>query len=124
MFHPMSKSLTKIVWTVGAMAMPWLALADQFQLPEGDPWDAGRISDLLHFIANWLIGIGVVGAVICFVLAGIMYFTAGFNAKGVEKGKELFKNAIWGTLIILAVGVIINTIAVIVKGEFFSGFYP
>lgn len=96
-------------------------IAADFTLPPGQPWTAARLADLLHFIANWLIAIGVVAAVIAFVSAGILYFASGLNAKAVDKGKELFKNALIGTLIILAVGVIINTIAILVSGGFFTG---
>lgn len=101
--------------------IPTAIAATEFQLPPGQAWTAARLSDLLHYIANFLIAIGVVAAVIAFVSAGILYFASGLNAKAVEKGKELFKNALIGTLIVLAVGVIINTIAVLVAGGFFAG---
>lgn len=97
-----------------------LAWADDFQLPSGPAWDLKRLTALFHLVANWLIAIGVVAAVIAFVSAGIMYFTSGFSEKSAEKGKALFNNAVIGTLIILAVGVIINTIAWLVTGEFFG----
>lgn len=97
-----------------------VAVAANFELPPGDPWKLSDISRLLHLLANWLIAIGVVGAVISFVAAGIMYFTSGFSTKSADKGKELFRNALIGTLIILAVGVIINTVSYLVTGEFFD----
>jgi hypothetical protein len=70
--------------------------------------------------ANFLIGVGITGAVIAFVWAGILYFTSGFNANAVTKAKELFKYTLIGILLIVGAGVIINTVAVIITGDFFG----
>lgn len=93
-----------------------------FQLPPGNPITEDSISDFLTSVANFLIAIGVLGAVITIVTAGIMYFGAGFSSNAVTKAKDIFKNALIGTLIILGVGVIINTISIIISGEFFGNF--
>ena len=100
--------------------MPLFVLAANFTLPAGDAWTWDTISTLVVKIADNLIAIGLVGAIISFVASGILYFTSGFNSKSVDKAKELFKFSLIGTLIVLAVGVIINTIQVIVSGKFFG----
>jgi len=105
---------------LGFLLLPAVTRAAEFSLPSGRAWDATRLASLFTDIANWLIAIGLVGAVIALVSSGILYFTSGFNAKAVDKAKELFKYGLTGTLIILAVGVIINTIGILVAGQFFN----
>lgn len=105
---------------IGTLLTPLTALAADFQLPAGKAWTATRLAEVIKFTANFLISLGVVGAIISIVASGILYFTSGFNSKSVDKAKELFKNALLGTLIILAVGVIINTLSVLVTLDFFK----
>lgn len=90
-------------------------------LPPGEPWTLSRIMDeVLNPLANFLIAAGIILAVISIVLSGIMYFKAGSNPESVSKATTWFKNGLIGALIILGVGVIINTIALIVTGEAFD----
>lgn len=105
------------VWAAVLLAAPLLASA---QLAQPEPWTADDIKDVLTLIANFLIAVGIVGAVITIVTAGIVYFASGFNANAVAKAKGLFRSALIGTLLIVGAGVIINTIGVIVTGEFFG----
>lgn len=98
-----------------------IILAQGFQLPPGEPWTLGRIMDeVLTPAANFLIAAGVTGAIIALVISGIMYFKAGSDSEA-KNAKAWFKNGIIGAFIILAVGVIINTIALVVTGGFFGG---
>ena len=98
-------------------------LAQGFQLPPGQPWTLARVmNEILTPVANFLIAAGVIGAIITIVISGIMYFAAGSDIKA-EKAKGWFRNGVIGAFIILAVGVIINTIALVVTGGFF-GFVP
>jgi len=93
-----------------------------FELPTSSTgWTTKTISTLLDNIANFLIWAGVVGAIIAFTYAGILYFFSGFNAKSVEKAKELFKNALIGVALVVGFGVIINTVAAVITGNFFGG---
>ena len=103
---------------VGFLLLPVLAFA-QLSLPPGTPVTQSSIEETLSKIASFLIAISLIGGFIVIVAAGIMYFTSGFSSKGVEKWKEMFKNALIGLLIVLGVGVIINTIAAIISGGFF-----
>ena len=90
-------------------------------MPPGQPWTLARImNEVLTPVANFLIAAGVIGAIITIVISGIMYFKAGSDTKA-ESAKTWFKNGIIGAFIILAVGVIINTIALVVTGGFFGG---
>ncbi len=111
----------KTIIPLALIVLPMLTLAAEFSLPPGRPITSPKVKEFITDVANFLIAIGVVGAVITIVAAGIMYFTSGFNAAGVTKGKELLKNGLIGTFIILAVGVIINTVSAIISGQFFTG---
>ena len=98
-------------------------LAQQFQLPPGEPLTLPRIyNQFLEPLANFLIAGGIVGAIIVIVWSGIMYFKAGSDSEA-KNAKAWFKNGLIGALIILGVGVIINTVALVVTGGFF-GFIP
>lgn len=90
-----------------------------FELPAADPWTSGKIAGFLDALADFLIGAGIVGAIITIVYAGILYFTSGFNVDAVKNARELLKNAVIGVLLIVGFGVIINTVAAIVSGNFF-----
>jgi hypothetical protein len=86
-------------------------------LPSGTPITLGEIYDTMRFVATTIMLMSMVFAVIWFIWAGIKYMTAG--EKGVEAAKKMFWNGVWGTAIILGVGVIIRTIAALVNRDFF-----
>lgn len=94
----------------------------QFVLPNlpGAPLSSGGILGILTNLANFLIAAGITVAIIAIVISGIMYFKAGSDTKA-ESAKSWFRNGVIGAFIILAVGVIINTIALVVTGGFFGG---
>ncbi len=104
--------------------IPFLVSAQPAPLASPEPWTADDIKDVLTLIANFLIAVGIIGAVITLVTAGIIYFASGFNANAVAKARGLFRSALIGTLLIVGAGVIINTIGVIVTGEFFGTVAP
>ena len=90
-------------------------------LPAGQGLSAEGIKGLLIQFANFLIGAGVVIAIIVIVWSGIMYFRAGSDTEA-KKAKGWFRNGIIGAFIILAVGVIILTIYnIVVNQSFFGG---
>lgn len=80
------------------------------------------MDEFLTPLANFLIAAGVVLAIIALVVAGIMYFRTPSEAQA-KLAKAWFKNGLIGAVIILGVGVIINTVALVVTGGFF-GFIP
>lgn len=115
-----STDMRKAFLSLAVLLLPILVLAAEFQLPEGEPITPNKISTFLNDTANFLIAAGVLGAIITIVTAGIMYFGHGFSASAVTKAKGIFWNALIGTLIILGVGVIINTVAALIHGSFFG----
>lgn len=91
-----------------------------FELPPGDPLTYSRVTQFLDATARFLYTAGITLAVIVFVVSGIMYLKAGGTEANITKAKAWFKNGIIGTFIILAIGVIIKTIEVVVRLQFFN----
>ncbi|OHB16956.1 MAG: hypothetical protein A2913_00815 [Parcubacteria group bacterium RIFCSPLOWO2_01_FULL_40_65] len=90
-------------------------------LPSGSGLTTGGINSILILLSNFLIGVGVILAIMTIVISGIMYFRAGSDTKA-DAAKGWFRNGIIGAFIILAVGVIILTIYnIVVTGSFFGG---
>ncbi len=114
--------MTKIAkWAIGAalIAMPLVSFA-AVNLPPGTAIDLNKIQSLIETIANFLIIIGVIVAVIFIVWGGIKYITARGNDKAVEEARKTIFNGIIGAAVILGVGVILNTTASLVTRSFFG----
>ncbi len=95
------------------------AVVDPNALPRGTPVTLGEVYDTMRYIATTIMLMSMVFAVIWFIWAGIKYITAGATDKKVEDAKKMFWTGVWGTMIILGVGVIIRTIAAVVDRSFF-----
>ena len=97
---------------ISAWAMP-------ANLPPGQAVTPDEISNLVTYVGQFLVVMSVTIAVIIFVISGITYMTAAGNPERVKKAQAIFKNGVIGTLIVLGVGVIINTLAGVVTRDFF-----
>lgn len=86
------------------------------------PVTLSEIIDIITFIANFFVVIGPIFAVIAIIIYGIMYMKSGDDAEKVKKAHSYLKWGLFGALIILGVGVLINTVAAIVTREFFCNF--
>ena len=97
-----------------------LAQAPQstFQLPPGEPLTYTKITNILDLAAKTLYTAGITLGVITLAVSGIMFFAAKSDTEA-KSAKGWFRNGIIGTFVILAIGVIIQTIKVIVQGGFF-----
>jgi hypothetical protein len=80
-----------------------------------------EIGNTIQAIARWLIVISVVVAVIMIIWGGIMYMWARGDDDAVKNATATIKNGIIGAAIVLAVGVIMQTIALVVSRGFFNG---
>ncbi len=78
-----------------------------------------ELGSLIAIVGSFLTNIAVLFAVIAIIVSGIMYMKAGSSPEAIKKAQAWFKNALLGALIVLGVGVIINTIANVVSREFF-----
>lgn len=92
------------------------------QLPPGQPVTFDELDRLIGRIATFIMFASVSLAIIFIVRAGITWMYAGADSAKVGEAKGQLKSAIIGAFVVLAVGVIINTMAAIVTREFFCQF--
>lgn len=78
-----------------------------------------EIGSIIARVGSFLTSAGVLLAIIAVIVSGIMYMRAGAEPTKIKDAQTWFKNVLIGALIVLGVGVIINTIANIVTREFF-----
>ena len=83
----------------------------------------GELGALIARVGGFLQSFGAVLAIIAVVISGIMFMRAGAEPTKITNAKTLFRNVLLGALIILGVGVIINTIANVVSRQFFCTIY-
>ncbi|MCC6934537.1 MAG: hypothetical protein IT406_02525 [Candidatus Yanofskybacteria bacterium] len=98
------------------MVAPTVALAiTQPTIPPGVSGQTIKGSDVVRIIndvVQTLITISVVVAIGYFILGAINYATGQkFLAGDKGDGKSMMKNAVWGIALMLAIGLIINTVA-------------
>ena|SRR3989344_4531398 len=120
------KASAKYIIPALGLILPVLVFAVTIPNPSptlgGEAIDLDEIQDLIEGIARFLIIISVVIAVIVIVYGGIRWIAAGSNEEAVGKAKTIVLNGIIGTLVVLAVGVILQTLAGVVTRSFFGGF--
>lgn len=105
------------------LAMAHTGLANQLaDLPAGRPITLPEVDSLIGQIAEFLLVVSVLIAVIMIVWSGITYMSAGADATKVAAAQTRLKNAVIGAAVVLGVGVIIQTIAGIVTRDFFCQF--
>ena len=110
-----------ISFTLVALSAPFVVLAATSPiLPGSNYWTTTKFMDLLSSVSSFLFSVAIAGAVIIIVYAGILYLTSGFNVNAVKNAKGILTNAIIGVAIFLGAGVIINTVAFLVTGDFFG----
>src|SRR3989344_5018995 len=105
------------------LLMPVLVLA-ALQNPtpplQGGAVTLAEIQDRITQIARFLIVVGVVLAVIFIIWGGITYMFAGGDETKATAAKDRIKNGIIGAAVVLAVGVILQTVAGLIARSFFN----
>jgi len=96
--------------------IPFFVLAE---LPPGNAISLDDIDYIVYIIADFMIITSMVLTVIFIVLSGIMTMLAQADPGKFKDGLLRLKHAIWGVAIILASGVIINTVGALVDRSFF-----
>lgn len=118
------KTISKILF----IALLFLAVAHTgwasqlADLPAGKPITLPEVDSLIGQIAQFLVVVSVLIAVIMIVWSGITYMYAGADSTKVGEAQTRLKNAVIGAAVVLGVGVIIQTIAGIVTRDFFCQF--
>ncbi|TSC90278.1 MAG: hypothetical protein G01um10142_450 [Parcubacteria group bacterium Gr01-1014_2] len=85
----------------------------------GRGFTLAELGSLIAIVGSFLTNIAVLFAIIAIVVSGIMYMRAGSDTTKITNAQTWLRNALIGALIVLGVGVIINTIANVVTREFF-----
>lgn len=88
-------------------------------LPPGTPITLPRLDQMIYDVSIFLIRTSAVLAIIFIIWSGITYMYAGEDKSKVDNAKMRLRNGIIGSFIIFGVGVIIQTIAAVITGEFF-----
>ena len=79
-----------------------------------------RSEELLRIIGNYIMTFAIIFAVIMITWGGISYMLSQSDQTKIKAAQDRTKNAIIGTAIFLAVGLIIKTIASVITGQFFG----
>lgn len=104
-------------------ALPLAVLAQEIPgttLPGGTALTMDKIKDVIQTVANWLIIVGVIIAVIYIIWGGIQWMAARGDPAKVTKARDAMKNGLIGAVIVLGVGVILRTLAAVVLRTFFG----
>lgn len=124
----MNKLRTVGRWVLPTMIafLPVAALAITLTNPtatlSGKAVTLDEIEDLITGIAKFLIIVSIIIAVIFIVYGGIRWIAARDSEDAVKAAKDIIKNGIIGAFIVLAVGIILNTLAGVVSRSFFGAF--
>lgn len=120
----MNKMKTIAKWAIPAamVAMPLLSLAQPpgLNIPTGQAITLGEVQNLITTIANWLMIIGVIIAVLFLAWGGIKWITAGGDPKKADEAKTIIKNGFIGLVILFGIGVILRTAAGLISRTFFG----
>ncbi|MBX4189919.1 hypothetical protein KW791_01295 [Candidatus Parcubacteria bacterium] len=109
--------ITILALVLVGFVLPVLAATE---LPPGAPITLDNVNTTIEGVAGWIIKISIFVMVISIVAAGLKIITAGANPTKYKEGLGWLKSAIIGSAVILASGVIINTIASVVSRNFFN----
>lgn len=105
-----------------ALLMPVLVLAIGTPTPPvgGSAITLSEIEDRIRQVAQFIIVVSVILAVIFIIWGGITYMTAGGDEAKAGAAKTRIWNGVIGAAVILAVGVILQTLAALITRNFFS----
>jgi hypothetical protein len=82
--------------------------------------DLREIEDIIRTVANFLMIVAVIIAVIYIIWGGITYMAAGADETKASSAKTRIKNGVIGAAVVLGVGVILQTLAGIISRSFFQ----
>jgi hypothetical protein len=118
------KQIAKVGVATAMALMPVIVLA---QLPTptspyaGQPITLADVQGLIETVARFLIIVSVIIAVIFIIWGGIRYMMAGDDASAASAAKSTIVNGIFGALVVMAVGLILQTLASLVNWtQFFN----
>jgi len=113
------KKIWRVTIPAALISLPILAFA-AINLPTGTELTLNKIEAIIGTVANWLIGIGVVIAVIMIIWGGLKYMTARGDDTAIKSAKSSIFNGIIGAAVVMGVGVILWTTKALVTRTFFG----
>jgi phosphatidylglycerophosphatase A len=116
---------TLVVLAIAAVLMPVLVLASTaITTPTppvtGTALTLANIEEIIRKVAQFLITVSVIIAVIFIIWGGVMYMAARGDDTKVEDAKKTIFNGIIGAAVVLGVGVILQTLAGLISRTFFG----
>ena len=105
-----------------ALMMPVLVLALNAPVPPvgGTAVTLSEIEGRIRQVAQFVIIVSVILAVIFIIWGGIAYMTAGGDETKTKAATGRIWNGVIGAAVVLAVGVILQTLAGLITRNFFS----
>ncbi|MBI4117321.1 MAG: hypothetical protein HY451_01410, partial [Parcubacteria group bacterium] len=102
--------------------LPMLALA---QLPTVSPpivpgTSLTEVEGIIRRVAQFILVLGVIAALIYIVLGGIAWMRAGGDPTKITTAKTQIWSGVWGALVVIAIGLILQTLAGVVTRVFFQ----
>lgn len=79
-----------------------------------------EVENILRRIAQFILILGVIAALIFIVLGGIKWMQAGGDETKIKEAKTKIWSGVWGALVVIAVGLILQTLAGVVTRIFFQ----
>src|SRR3989344_5420658 len=115
---------TLVVLSIAVVLMPALVLAGALPTPtpptSGTALTLNEIESLIRRIAQFLIIVSVIIAVIFIIWGGVMYMVARGDTEKAGAAKTTIFNGIIGAAVVLGVGVILQTLAGLITRSFFD----
>src|SRR3989344_7378983 len=122
----MDKKIKIARWVVAAAmrTMPFATFAVTIVPPDvtttGNAITLQEVENIITRVANFLMVIAIIIAVIFIIWGGIKYMTSRGDAKAAGEAKGIIINGIIGAAVVLGVGVILNTVRSLLARTFFS----
>ena len=115
---------TLVALAVVAVLMPVLVLAATLPVPTppttGQAVTLIEMENLIKRIAQFLIIVSVIIAVIFIIWGGVLYMASRGDEEAAKKGKDTIWNGVIGAAVVLGVGVILQTLAGLITRSFFA----
>jgi amino acid transporter len=88
----------------------------------GNAVTLNEVENLIRGLARFLIVISLVVAVVFIIWGGVLWMSARGNEDQTKNAKKTITNGVIGALVVLAVGVILQTLAGLVTRSFFGSY--
>ena len=79
-----------------------------------------EVENIIRRVAQFMLVIGVIIAIIFIIWGGIQWMRAGGDPTKITAAKTQVWSGVWGALVVIAVGLILQTLAGVVTRVFFQ----